>query len=138
MQAGLLLASGMSALAFAKARPELLSTYGPPCLFHALTHLYCPGCGGTRAAILLLRGDLAGAIRMNVFAVVVMFCVPVGLIKFAATGKPIHWAGASGAAGKAIATFVIAFFVLRNVPFAPFTYLAPLDLKSYDAHQGNR
>ena len=28
----------------------------PPCLFHKLTGFYCPGCGGTRAVISLLRG----------------------------------------------------------------------------------
>ena len=28
----------------------------PPCYFHQLTGLYCPGCGGTRAWIALLHG----------------------------------------------------------------------------------
>ncbi len=27
-----------------------------PCIFHAVTNLYCPGCGGTRAAWLLMQG----------------------------------------------------------------------------------
>lgn len=31
---------------------------GAPCLFHSLTGLYCPGCGGTRAVRSLLKGDL--------------------------------------------------------------------------------
>lgn len=31
---------------------------GFPCLFHLLTGLYCPGCGGTRAVRLLFRGEL--------------------------------------------------------------------------------
>lgn len=31
---------------------------GFPCLFHAMTGLYCPGCGGTRAVRALLRGDV--------------------------------------------------------------------------------
>lgn len=30
----------------------------PPCMFHALTGLYCPGCGGTRAFRALLQGNL--------------------------------------------------------------------------------
>lgn len=29
-----------------------------PCMFHAMTGLYCPGCGGTRAVKALLRGKI--------------------------------------------------------------------------------
>lgn len=29
-----------------------------PCIFHSVTGLYCPGCGGTRAARLLLQGNI--------------------------------------------------------------------------------
>lgn len=29
-----------------------------PCLFKQVTGLYCPGCGGTRAAVYLLHGEL--------------------------------------------------------------------------------
>ena len=31
---------------------------GHPCLFHMVTGYYCPGCGGTRAVIALLHGDI--------------------------------------------------------------------------------
>lgn len=30
---------------------------GLPCLFQLITGLYCPGCGGTRAAVYLLHGQ---------------------------------------------------------------------------------
>ena len=30
---------------------------GLPCLFHLITGLYCPGCGGTRACMYLLDGE---------------------------------------------------------------------------------
>lgn len=31
---------------------------GMPCMFHTITGLYCPGCGGTRAVKQLLHGNL--------------------------------------------------------------------------------
>ena len=33
-----------------------------PCLFQELTGLYCPGCGGTRAAKALLKGEVLTSI----------------------------------------------------------------------------
>ena len=33
-----------------------------PCLFNKLTHLCCPGCGGTRAMRALLRGEILKSI----------------------------------------------------------------------------
>ena len=44
------------------------STY-LPCPFHALTGLWCPGCGATRALGDLTRGDIAAAASSNVVAV---------------------------------------------------------------------
>lgn len=36
-----------------------------PCLFHRLTGLYCPGCGGTRSVTSLLHGHPIISIRYN-------------------------------------------------------------------------
>lgn len=43
---------------------------GIGCPFHALTGLPCPSCGATRAALALLRLDVAGALAFNPGAVV--------------------------------------------------------------------
>ena len=43
----------------------------PPCLFHFVTGLPCPGCGGTRAFAAILRGDL---IHAFFYHPVVPFC----------------------------------------------------------------
>jgi len=39
-----------------------------PCVFHAMSGLPCPLCGGTRAACAILHGDLPSALRLNVTA----------------------------------------------------------------------
>ena len=38
---------------------EWMTRQGFPCLFHLLTGLYCPGCGGTRAVRAMMAGNLA-------------------------------------------------------------------------------
>jgi len=42
----------------------------PLCPFYAVTHLLCPGCGGTRALYYLLHGNLAGAWHFNALVTV--------------------------------------------------------------------
>ncbi len=39
----------------------------PPCPVHRYLHLLCPGCGGTRACIALLHGNLREAWQHNAF-----------------------------------------------------------------------
>lgn len=33
----------------------------PECMFHRVTGLYCPGCGGTRAVLAFLRGNFVAS-----------------------------------------------------------------------------
>src|SRR5262249_14490547 len=52
----------------------------PPCWFHSLTGLHCPGCGATRCLHALLHGDLAQAAAFNVlFLVSLPFLLAWGL-----------------------------------------------------------
>jgi len=44
--------------------PERFHFY-PLCVFHQVTGLECPGCGGLRAAYQLMHGHLAAAWRYN-------------------------------------------------------------------------
>jgi len=61
--AGLLGFTGTLVLLFCYP-PDQYSFY-PRCLFHSLTGLQCPGCGGLRATHYLLHGDVASAFRLN-------------------------------------------------------------------------
>lgn len=100
----------------------------PACPFLGLTGCYCPGCGTLRALHVLLRGDVAGAAGYNILTVLslpfVGYSIATGAMRaFGLTApRPIfihpRWIWALLAA-------VIAFWVLRNVPLAAFTVLAP-------------
>ena len=90
----------------------------PRCMLHTMTGLYCPGCGTGRAFAQIVHGHWLAALRLNPLTVL---SVPVvGLLWI--TGrldrlKPV-W----------IWTFVavlVAFGVLRNLPWQPFTLLKP-------------
>src|SRR5262245_31252568 len=62
----------------------------PPCPFHLLTGLECPGCGMTRAFAALFTGDLASAFLLNPFAP--MFAAYLS-IRFGATMYRNSWEG---------------------------------------------
>lgn len=99
----------------------------PACMFHAGTGLYCPGCGGLRAAHELLHGDVIAALGMNPF--VVLFVIPLIAVTAvwavgAAAGLPWRAPRIHPAAAWVVVAVVLIFTVLRNTPlFAP--YLAP-------------
>ena len=99
----------------------------PMCPLYAATGVYCPGCGGLRAAHELMHGHFIEALSLN--ALVVLGVIPVALVALvwwlgAASGRNWRAPQLSRAVGWAIAGTVLAFSVLRNVgPLAP--YLAP-------------
>ena len=88
-----------------------------PCSFKELTHLYCPGCGGTRAVWYLLHGDLLASFRHNILL------IPLGILVLTVFKFPKildHQYVSFLLPGT-----VFAFFVLRNIPVLPFLLLAP-------------
>src|SRR6202165_1141772 len=68
-----LVAAGLAVAALIVYRfdPSLFGFY-PRCVFHAITGLECPGCGGTRALHGLLHGRLAPADPPHTMLVFVM------------------------------------------------------------------
>lgn len=93
----------------------------PRCMFHQMTGLYCPGCGATRALSAMLHGDLKASLHNNLLLFPLL-----GLIFFLIV-KP--QTSLKRPVAIAIITVILAFTVLRNIPFAPFTCLAPVPLK---------
>ncbi len=94
----------------------------PPCFFHALTHLYCPGCGTTRALHALLHGNLMLAMQMNPLAVVALALLP--LILWNSPNPHRAWITRVSDA-RLWLPLIVAFAVLRNLPWEPFVWLAP-------------
>jgi hypothetical protein len=45
------------------------------CPFFRLTGIPCPGCGLSRATMLLLKGNLSGSLRFHAFAPVFLFAI---------------------------------------------------------------
>lgn len=109
---------------------HLTSGAGTSCGFRKLTSLHCPGCGGTRCAYDILRGNLLGAFSHNALAFTGFFVFLLGsgylIIRMTILGKPAPqipnikafwlWYVLAG---------VVMFTVLRNVPAWPFSLLAP-------------
>lgn len=57
-----------------KLSPLSLTDFHIPCIFHRITGLYCPGCGGTRAVEALFRGQL---LRSFIYHPLVLYGVVV-------------------------------------------------------------
>ena len=49
----------------------------PFCIFHKLTGIPCPGCGGVRAVRLLLKGDVLQALYTNPLSIILCVCFAI-------------------------------------------------------------
>lgn len=89
----------------------------PPCLFHQLTGLDCPGCGAQRALHQLLHGQLIAAVRLNAMFVVSLPLFAWIGFRFLARSfrhQPVRLT--SRWWSYYLAAWII-FGVLRNLPF---------------------
>jgi hypothetical protein len=68
-----------AALAVVYAFPPAEHAFYPRCPFYAVTHLLCPGCGGTRALYEMLHLNLPGALHYNALVTVLAPLVLVWL-----------------------------------------------------------
>jgi Protein of unknown function (DUF2752) len=100
----------------------------PKCPFHLLTGFDCPGCGSQRAFYCLLHGDLKQAAKYNVLLVI---SIPFLLIHFfyklksLLLKKDLRWNLIyHPLTPKIIFVVVIVFWIVRNIPAYPFSYLS--------------
>ncbi|CAN5890771.1 DUF2752 domain-containing protein [soil metagenome] len=109
--------------------PPSPTSFYPQCQLYQLTGLYCPGCGSTRCLHALIQGQFAEAAQKNMIAFVVLPLAGA----FAAfwslrwvIGRPLVWRyGISPKTGVILVGILITFGILRNLPWHPFSLLAP-------------
>lgn len=106
------------------------SEYGfyPRCMLYRTTGLYCPGCGGLRAMHQFLHGHVLTALHYNPLAVLSLpFAAFFALqwLRCWLAGQPLPSLVLRPKWIKLLTVVVILFTILRNIPVAPFTWLAP-------------
>jgi hypothetical protein len=106
--------------------PNAADSPWPPCPLHALTGLYCPGCGSTRALHALLHGDVVQALAMNpllVCALPVLAAMALNAAGWRPRGSEAIWRAL--AKPKPWLWLLLGYALLRNLPWPPFAWLAP-------------
>jgi hypothetical protein len=97
----------------------------PLCPFHALTGLWCPFCGGTRALWAVTQGDWRLMLHANALLPVIVAVAVWSWL--ASTGRATGWwelpVPRGRVLGVAAAVVLVCFTVLRNLP--GFGALAP-------------
>lgn len=100
----------------------------PVCPLFSLTGFACPGCGLTRGFHALFHGDFITALDFNAlipfFALAFLFLIAT-LISIAVRGKGLLKMSVSPVFLFGTLVLLIAFGLLRNLPFYPFTFLYP-------------
>ena len=98
----------------------------PPCPFLSVTGLYCPGCGSTRCLHALAHFDLGAAFAMNPLLV-----VSLPLLGILVLGTASIRVKLPGVVERLVADprfwlwLLVAYWILRNLPWPPFSWLAP-------------
>lgn len=119
---------------FVKTIPPTETSYYPRCGFFTVTGLHCPGCGGFRAWHELLNGRVQSALHYNVLAVTLVPAM-MAWVTMQQIGLS-SWRRESTSDAKpsrrlraivlwSIVFIVVAFGILRNLPYPPYNKLAP-------------
>lgn len=119
---GVLAIAGCAALAVVD--PATRARVSPGCPFRSATGLDCPSCGATRALHALVQGQPGLALEHHALLVLVLPVVLVGWVTWLRAGlgrrPPVV---ASRRLGLTVAALLIGFWVVRNLPWAPLTWL---------------
>ena len=100
----------------------------PQCPFYASTGFHCPGCGTLRALHQLSNGNLMAAFGLNPLMVLSLPFVAYSFMSKIARevrGCALPTVFVPSGWIWALFVLVISFWILRNIPVYPFSWLAP-------------
>lgn len=124
------LAAGVTVIAVTSPTPD--SIY-PKCMLHSATGIHCPGCGTGRAAHFALNGQFLTAAKYNALSLVALPIILISLVR-SVLAWAFDWPPRRRPARPVwlwlLAGSLITFGIIRNLPFEPFTRLAPAELES--------
>lgn len=99
---------------------------GPPCAFHLLTGLHCPGCGLARALHALAHGDIARAWAMHPLLLLATPLLLAMLLQWTTRRAWLPMALQQRAHdGATWIAVLLVFGVVRNLPWPAFAWMAP-------------
>ncbi len=102
--------------------------YLPKCVLYSTTGIFCPGCGSQRATHYLLNFNILGILQQNIFYFIVLIILGYHLLITSLNlllKKKIYNYVYHPKTPIIILIVLILFWILRNIPFYPFTLLAP-------------
>ena len=119
----LILVAAVSLYLILHGDPGVLFTGQTSCYFSRRFHLYCPGCGGTRAVYHFFQGEFLSSLLSNpipVYATVLFARIYVAIIhntigKNISKSKSKKWPVMCRWEMWGILVVVIGFFVFRNL-----------------------
>ncbi|WP_460190533.1 DUF2752 domain-containing protein [Urechidicola sp. KH5] len=100
----------------------------PKCPLYATTGIYCPGCGSQRALHDLLHLDIAGVWHHNpLFIIGGLFILYYWVVVVLNKCTKVHYYNYiyHPKTPWIVLIIVLLFWLLRNLPWTPFTSLAP-------------
>lgn len=100
----------------------------PVCPLYSLTGFACPGCGLTRGFHALFHGDISTAIHFNALIpmwAVIFGVVLISLVLFVIRGRGLPFGRISPHWLWVLASVLVVFGILRNLPVYPFSLLYP-------------
>ncbi len=127
MTGGILLAGGAVVCAVAFFNP-VTAGFFPVCPLFAMTGIYCPGCGMTRAFHALFQGDIVSALHFNAmlpFYAFIFGYVFISTLLIVLRGRGLNYKVFRPWAMYGFLTIALLFAVLRNIPVYPLNMLAP-------------